>query len=80
MSKRLWTETRQVRAKNSTQKLSKTKAKLSHWKIQYILSTTTYTCICNAGQQATYKIYANVTVENSLTDHYYHPYCIIISE
>ena len=29
MSKRLWTETRQVGAKNSTQKLSKTKAKLS---------------------------------------------------
>ena len=30
MSKRLWTETRQVGAKNSTQKSSKTKAKLSH--------------------------------------------------
>ena len=29
MSKRLWTETRQVGAKNSTQKLSKTIAKLS---------------------------------------------------
>ena len=29
MSKRLWTETRQVGAKNSIQKLSKTKAKLS---------------------------------------------------
>ena len=29
MSKRLWTKTRQVGAKNSTQKLSKTKAKLS---------------------------------------------------
>ena len=29
MSKRLWTETRQVGAKNSTQKLSKTKVKLS---------------------------------------------------
>ena len=29
MSKRLWTETRQVGAKNSAQKLSKTKAKLS---------------------------------------------------
>ena len=29
MSKRLWTETRQVGAKNSTQKSSKTKAKLS---------------------------------------------------
>ena len=28
MSKRLWTKTRQVGAKNSTQKLSKTKAKL----------------------------------------------------
>ena len=30
MSKRLWTETRQIGAKNSTQKLSKTKAKLKH--------------------------------------------------
>ena len=29
MSKRLWTKTPQVGAKNSTQKLSKTKAKLS---------------------------------------------------
>ena len=29
MSKRLWTKTRQVGAKNSTQKLSKTKAKLN---------------------------------------------------
>ena len=29
MSKRLWTETRQVGAKNSTQKSSKTKAKLN---------------------------------------------------
>ena len=29
MSKRLWTETRQVGAKNSAQKSSKTKAKLS---------------------------------------------------
>ena len=30
MSKRLWTETRQVGAKNSTQKSNKIKAKLSH--------------------------------------------------